>query len=189
MSPFRHRLTSPRAVALAALLAALASAAPAPLAAQAADAAPWLGKSNVISINPLALLLTGISGEFEHRLGPSRAVAFSASVWRLDDYDYTAADAKLRFYPNGEALRGFSVAGGVGYTSVDGSLICFDACDQKSGAVSVGIELNHQWLLGATDAFAVTLGGGAKRLFYVSGDRGNASIGVPTIRISLGYAY
>ncbi|HEU4630267.1 MAG TPA: DUF3575 domain-containing protein [Gemmatimonadaceae bacterium] len=167
------------------LLAAPLLTAPAALAAQEAPTR----KSQVVSINPLALVLTGISGEYEHRTGSETSVALGASLWSLDDFDYSSVDAKFRFYPSGTVLQGFSVAGTAGYTHAKGALLCLDACDETSEAIGAGVELNYQWLLGRTRSFATTVGVGAKRLFYVSGDSDGASTGVPTIRLSIGYAF
>ena len=169
----------------AACLAAALLAAPAALAAQ--DAPP--AKHTVISLNPLALVFGGISGEYEHSTGAATAVALSGSLWDMGDFEYASADAKFRFYPNGESLRGFAVAGTAGYTHVKGSIFCLDSCEQEGNAVTAGVELGYQWLLGRTQSFALTVGGGAKRLFYVGDQPGDASDGIPTFRFSIGYAF
>ena len=172
----------PSALRLATLLLL---AAPAVLAAQ--DAPP--AKHTVVSLNPLALVFGGISGEYERSTGPATAVALGGSLWDIGDFDYASADAKFRFYPNGVALHGFSVAGTAGYTHVKGSLLCLDSCEQEGNAVTAGVELGYQWLLGRTQSFALTVGGGAKRLFYVGDRPGDSSDGIPTFRFSIGYAF
>jgi hypothetical protein len=173
------RLSSLRAAGAAALLLL---AAPAALAAQEPAATP----GTVLSINPLALIFTGISGEIEHRTGPSTALALGLSIWAIDDFDYQSVEGKFRFYPNGQALRGFSVAGTVGYSHVseDDELI-----GEEGNAITAGVELNYQWLLGAQRNFAITLGAGGKRLFFVGDGIEDASVGIPTIRFSIGYAF
>ena len=118
-------------------------------------------------------------------------MALGGSLWEIGDFGYRSLDAKLRFYPNGEALRGFSVAGTAGYTHVraEDSFICFEDCTTAGDAITLGVDLNYQWLLGRTRSFALTLGGGAKRLFYTGGSTIDASIGIPTVRFSIGYAF
>jgi hypothetical protein len=166
-------------------LAAILHAAPVALAAQDAP----LAKHTVISLNPLALVFGGISGEYEHSTGAATAVALGASLWDIGDFDYSSVDAKFRFYPNGVALRGFAVAGTAGYTHVKGSLFCLDSCEQEGDAITAGVELGYQWLLGRTQSFALTVGGGAKRLFYTGDQPSDASDGIPTFRFSIGYAF
>ena len=50
-------------------------------------------------------------------------------------------------------------------------------------------ERAEEWLLGRERNFAVTLGGGAKRLFFLGDEVNDASVGVPTARLSIGYAF
>lgn len=162
--------------------------APAPALAQAA-ASPR--KANVISINPLLLAFGGVSAEYERRIGNASALAAGFNYYSPELFDYISADAKFRFYPNGEALRGFSVAGTGGVTHASESLDvdCFDCQEESGTALTLGVELNYQWLLGSTRNFAVTLGLGAKRLFFVGGSVGDAAVGLPTARLSIGYAF
>lgn len=173
----------PRSAATAALLSLAALVAPAELLAQ--DSVPPV-RSNVLSVNPLALIFTGISGEYERRTSPSTAVAVGLSIWSIDEFDYQSVEGKFRFYPNAEALRGFSVAGTAGYSHVDED---DDLFGQSGSAISAGVELNYQWLLGVERNFAITLGGGGKRLFFLGDEVEDASAGIPTIRFSIGYAF
>ena len=170
----------PRAIA-AALLVHLA--APAVLTAQGGT--PPV-RNDVLSINPLALVFTGISGEYERRRSPSTAVALGVSIWSTDDFNYQSVEGKFRFYPNGEALRGFSVAGTAGYSHIAED---DDLFGESGSAISAGVELNYQWLLGLERNFAITLGAGGKRLFFLGDEVDDASAGIPTIRFSIGYAF
>ena len=179
---------SPSRTALAAAAVALTLSLPAGVQAQ--EATP---KNQVLSINPLVLIFGGVSGEFERRVGTGTSVAAGLSYYTFDDADYLSVEGKYRFYPSGEALRGFSVAGTGGYTHVGDDDACddsfFDDCTDSGNALTVGVELNYQWLLGRERNFAVTLGGGAKRLFFLGDEVTDASIGVPTLRLSIGYAF
>lgn len=166
---------------------ALTLALPAGLRAQ--ETAP---KNQVLSINPLVLIFGGVSGEYERRVGAGTAVALGLSYYTFDDADYLSVEGKYRFYPSGEALRGFSVAGTGGFSHVGDDSACegiFDDCTDSGNALTVGVELNYQWLLGRERNFAVTLGGGAKRLFFLGDEVEDASVGVPTLRLSIGYAF
>ena len=174
-----------RAALAAAVLALLL-----PAAARAQE--PAAAKTQVVSVNPLALVFAGLSAEYERRTGDATAFAVGVSVWGDEGLDYASGDLKLRFYPSGEGLRGFSVAGTAGYAHVNDDVFLddclFDCGDDSGDAITAGVELNYQWLLGRTRSFAITAGLGAKRFFYVSGGD-EASRGVPTARFSIGYAF
>ena len=185
-SPSAVRLARRAAAALtfaalgAGTLATLGAALPAAAGAQE-PAAP---KTQVLSINPLMLVFAGLSGEYERRTGEASTIAVGVSAWGDDGFDYASGELKFRFYPSGEALRGFSVAGTGGYAHVSED----DFWNESGDAITAGVELNYQWLLGHTRSFAMTTGIGAKRFFYVSGGD-HASVGVPTLRFSIGYAF
>ena len=98
-----------RTIALAAALAI-----PAMVSAQAPAA-----KSNVLSIQPLAAMLTVYAGELEHRIGTSSTIGVGGSYWDAGDNDtdalkYMSGDVKLKYYPQGHALEGFSFGGQAG---------------------------------------------------------------------------
>ena len=163
------------------------------LALPAAAAAQATPKTQVLSINPLVLIFGGVSAEYERRTGSATALALGLSYYGFDDIDYLSMEGKFRFYPNGEALRGFSVAGTGGFSNVSDDDGCddsiFDDCADSGTALTLGVELNYQWLLGQERNFAVTLGGGAKRLFYLGDEVTDGSLGIPTLRLSIGYAF
>jgi len=180
-------------------LLALASAVLIPFGASSAQvdatSGPLSGPSNVISLQPLnAVILTMYSGEYERRIGRELSFGFGATYWDLgedsNELTYKSGDLKLRFYPQGNALHGFSFGGSVGLTSI--SALSFDGTTEESASgPSFGILIEHQWLMGASRNFAVALGVGAKAVMVdedeISSDDFIARY--PTIRISVGYAF
>jgi hypothetical protein len=180
-------------------LLALAAATLIPFAASSAQveatSAPFSGPSNVISLQPLnAVILTMYSAEYERRTSRSLSFGVGATYWDLgedsSELTYTSGDLKLRFYPQGNALHGFSFGGSVGFTSV--SAMSFDGTSEESASgASFGILIEHQWLMGVSRNFAVALGVGAKAVMVdedeISSDDFIARY--PTIRISVGYAF
>ena len=151
------------------------------------------GPSNVFSIQPLnAMTLTMYSAEYERRTGSALTLGVGGTHWSLGDDDlvYTSGDLKLRYYPQGTALQGFSFGGSVGYTSASANSP-FDDSEQSTSGASFGILLEHQWLMGVSRNFALGLGVGGKALMIdedaISSD--DLVLRYPTIRISVGYAF
>ncbi len=98
---------------------------------------------------------------------------------------YFSLDGKLRYYLQGRALDGLSVGAVMGVTS----LTNFGPTRDDSGtALGLGFALERQWLLGFDERFAATLGVGGKRLFFFDRISG-ASAGLPSIRLSIGWAF
>jgi len=158
-------------------------------------------KKQVLSIQPISAVIGVYSAEYERVIGPSVTLAGDVSYWNgfvgendPSDPRYFSTDLKLRYYPGGTPLRGFSFGGTVGYTSASsGGEECVDfTCSttqrSSSSGVSAGFELDHGWLLGRTQAFSVILGLGAKRLF-ITDDNNDFTLAYPTARISVGMAF
>jgi hypothetical protein len=149
-------------------------------------------RPNVFTIQPLNAVFQFYSAEYER--AATKAVTWgvganhaSGFLWD-DDGSYTSAEFKLRYYPAGIALQGFSVGGAVGYTSVKDNNS--GATSTSEGAPSVGVLLEYQWLMGQQKNFAVALGLGAKAVFLDTSDSTNDfTARYPTARISVGWAF
>lgn len=160
----------------------------------AASAQSVAGPSNVISIQPIQAVFTIYSAEYERKV--ASAVTLGIGGTRLDlgddadNLSWNSGDLKLRYYPQGTALQGFSFGGSVGYTSVSATNP-FDGSDEKEAGPSFGILLEYQWLMGSSRNFAVALGLGAKAVM-VSEDNITSSdytARYPTARVSVGFAF
>ncbi|HYW31310.1 MAG TPA: hypothetical protein VE869_07345 [Gemmatimonas sp.] len=182
-------------------LAAFGSTAAATATAQSPSvSSPADGKSRIISVNPFLPLFGYFSGEYEQRIKPNVAWAISGSHVELDDR-YTNLDAKLRLYPNDEALNGFNIAAslGIGWVKRDDDdyscdIVAGFSCparnDKSFATPSFAIEGGYQWLLGRTKSTAISAGFGAKR--YLGGSReefNGISRVIPTGRLSIGYVF
>jgi hypothetical protein len=147
---------------------------------------------NVISIQPLSAMLTVYSGEYERAFGKAASWGVGATYWNAgdtgDEVSYTSGDFKLRYYPQGSSLNGFSVGGSVGYSTVSET---FGTTEAEQGGVSVGVLLEYQWLMGAKKNFSMTLGAGAKALMVNEDDFSGSEVTAryPTARVSVGYAW
>jgi hypothetical protein len=163
--------------------------------AQGAAAAPM--PKNVISIQPLAAMFTVLAAEYERRGGSSWTWGLGVTNWSPDDdagneLTYTSGDLKLRYYPSGNALQGFSLGASVGFTSVKNeNATSTPPVEEEVSGGTLGVLLEYQWLLGASKKFAVALGAGAKMLQV---DEDEISTGeflarYPTARVSVGFAF
>lgn len=164
-------------------------AAPQQVIAAQQEAAPH----NVISLQPLNAVLTVYSAEYERQTGSAVSVGVGGTYWSFgddsDDLTYKSADLKLRYYPNGTALRGFSFGGTVGFTSI--SATNSGGGDESASGPTFGVLFEYQWLLGAQRNFSMTLGAGAKALSVKEENitSGDFTARYPTARISVGYAF
>jgi len=172
------------------ILTALTTLAAPSLGAQAATAP----KRTVISFQPLNAIFSVYSAEIEHAVGTSATLGVGGSYWShnddLGDTKYSSGDLKLKFYPEGHPLQGFSFGGQVGYTSIsDHTSDAFGGSKSTAHGATIGVALDYNWLLGASKATYVGLGVGAKKIFANSNDIGDATLAYPTARISVGYAF
>jgi hypothetical protein len=183
------RLTA--AAALAGLLAAL------PAAAQDVDSvAPQL-RTNVVSILPLHAAFGFYAGDFEHAMNNTTSLGLGASYFGLGDGDeededpgfqYGSAEAKLRFYPSGDVLSGlsFGLTAGPTWVTADDD---FDGESESATALGIGFEIARNRLMGVDRRFYYGYGGGLKRLFIVNGEAEGSETTIPTLRLSVGYAF
>jgi hypothetical protein len=148
------------------------------------------GPSRIVAINPFLPLVGSFQAEFEKKLQDNLSVAVSAShiALRGDDSNrLTNADVKLRLYP--------AAGVGVGHQSAVQYLDCLAANEpcRDTRATRTGpafsVEMQYQWLLGKNQHTAVSAGGGAKRFFISNTANGNFNEFMPTLRLTIGYAF
>ncbi|HEX5724967.1 MAG TPA: hypothetical protein VFX98_05850 [Longimicrobiaceae bacterium] len=173
------------------ILAALAlcAASAAPLAGQQApaDSSSFVPRQ-VVSLQPIHALLEWYSGEYERVVSRTTTVGVGGSFFGLEGVDYFSADAKLRYYPSGDPLRGLSFAVTVGPTLISDS--DFEEGEDDYQAVGVGFEVSRSHLSGVDRRFFWGYGIGAKRLIPFDGNGlEDGELAVPTLRFSVGYAF
>ncbi|HEX8848393.1 MAG TPA: DUF3575 domain-containing protein [Gemmatimonadaceae bacterium] len=181
-------------------LLALASLAPA-ARAQQTSAAP---RTSAVSIQPLSAVAGIYALEYEHATSRHLSIGVGGTFSRQSGSDwfgegdskvtYASGDLKLRYYPEGRALAGFSVGALAGYVSArETSKSYFAGATQTTrsngSAPAFGISLDYTWLLGGSRSFYLALGAGAKRLLLKQSDVPDALTTYPTARISVGYAF
>ena len=139
---------------------------------------------NVISANPIGLLINTFNGEFERVISPTSTIGFGGStssyenqtysdageqnsqpIW--EDIQYVNFDVFYRFYPGSRRTRTYAAPIGwafgikAGVTSVDGAGV------GDGTYIGYGFDVNRSWVLGPNDTFYIGLGFGLKRLVGV----------------------
>lgn len=149
----------------------------------------------VISINPFLPLGGYFQGEFEQRVRPNISFALSVASTKMEDC-YRSGDGKIRMYPAERALTGLGVAVGLGYGSVRHSSANGDQggrdCSRggkTESAPTFAVEGQYQWLMGESRATAITTGFGLKRYFIPDSRSDGIRRIVPTLRLTIGYAF
>jgi hypothetical protein len=174
------------AAAFAGLLAAM------PAAAQDADSIAPLVRTNVISILPFHAAFGFYAGDYERASNNTTSFGVGASYYEAGDGDnrfqYGSAEAKMRYYPSGDVLSGlsFGLTAGPTWVTADDD---FDGSSESATALGIGFEIARNRLMGVDRRFYYGYGGGLKRLFIVNGEAEGSETTLPTLRLSVGYAF
>lgn len=178
------KLRIPAAAALACALAA------SPGAAQT-DTMSAPVRTSAVSILPLHAILGFYAGDFERAVSRTATIGLGASYFSLgedeDEFVYATTEAKFRYYPSGDPLRGlsFGVTAGPTFLSAESP----DAEDDDITALGVGFEVARSHVLGVDRRFYYGYGAGAKRLFFSGEEADGVQVVIPTLRLSVGYAF
>ena len=160
-------------------IAAIALLCTAPAFAQA-TAAPSTAStpSQTLSVNPFGLLLEWYNLEFERKI--SSGVSIGASAASLHD-EFWNVDVLARYYPQGDALRGFYLGARAGVVGLEltryeyqapppgvppgrGVPVYPIATRETRLVPAAGLEAGYNWLLGSKKNVAIGLGFGLSRL-------------------------
>lgn len=183
----KHRFA---VAAIAGLLAA------APAAAQDADTVAAPIRTQALSILPLHAMFGFYAGDYERVVSPTLTAGVGASYFSLGgggdesiEFGYSSIEAKARYYPSGDPLRGLSFGLTAGPTFLAGEDDYSGGQKESITAMGVGFEIARSHILGVDRRFFYGYGGGLKRLFLLTGDENNAETTIPTARLSVGYAF
>ncbi len=96
-------------------------------------------------------------------------------------------------------LENLGISAGLGYGRVkrQDDIACGDPLEltrcpdgkASESAPTFTVEAQYQWLLGASRSTAVAIGGGAKRFFISDEKSSGIERVVPTLRLTIGYAF
>jgi hypothetical protein len=155
---------------------------------------------SVLSVNPIALPFGWLSAEYERVASPAFTLGLGGAyvndaAFEDDDFD-DARDAwihaRVRYFPNERAPRGFSIGLTAGYHSARGRGDFADVTDplRTEGAPTLGVVLDYDWLLGRRRRFAVGTGIGVRRvLTNVDTDVSPLEQVYPDGRLQIGFAF
>jgi hypothetical protein len=179
-----------RRTSCALLLAGALFAAPA--AAQTTDTTAAPVRTQAISILPFHALIGFYAGDYERAVGQTATLGLGSSYFSLgegsDEFTYATAEAKLRYYPSGDPLRGLSFGLTVGPTFVStGEELAGE--DESYTAVGVGFEVARSHIMGEDQRFYYGYGAGGKRLFFTGDEADGVEVVIPTLRLSVGMAF
>jgi hypothetical protein len=168
----------------AALFALLVPAA----AAAQAESRPTVPYDQVLSTNPLGVVVKWFNVEYERKLGPALTCGGSAS--HFGDLDQANAAVLVRWYPQQSALEGFYLGARAGayrfqtYTYGPRSYR-----EQTSIMPGVGVEVGYNWLLGPRRNIIVGTGFGLTRISENSDSYSTAPTVLPGLRMNVGIAF
>ncbi|HYR09929.1 MAG TPA: hypothetical protein VEQ60_19300 [Longimicrobium sp.] len=181
-----HRFTA--AVALACLFAAAPAAAQ---ALQPADSAGAYVPAQALSVLPLHAAIGFYAGDYERAMSQTVTAGVGGSYFSLEDdgeeIGYASLEGKVRYYPSGDVLNGLSFGVTVGPTFL--SETSDAGVDEEITVLGVGFEIARSHLMGIDRRFYYGYGAGFKRLFVMSGGESGAELALPTLRLSIGYAF
>jgi hypothetical protein len=185
-------------------LVAIVTLCSAPARAQPAGTAATDTPKQTLSINPFGMMLNWYNIEFERRISPSGTLGVSAST--NSNLEYSNLDLLARYYPQGEALRGFYLGGRAGAFGIEVTEYQFQSAPvpgNPSGRVippypiytrrkrvvpGVGLEVGYNWLLGRDQQVSIGLGFGLSRLLYDDDDSYLQTLPHPRI-VNVGIAF
>ncbi len=167
-----------------------------PVTAQSSssDAPP---NNHLITTNPFLILFSWWNVEYEYRIANNSTIGLAGSYSTFEDDEddeygdsakYLSTYAIYRYYPSGKAHSGFYFGGRLGFTSVELEYYD-DSPTEKGTAYGFGLDVGYTWLLGDNQNFAVSVGGGATRLFGGDLEDDQAAF-LPIIRlVNIGVAF
>jgi hypothetical protein len=148
-------------------------------------------RTQALSILPVHAILGFYAGDYERAVGQTTTLGVGASYFDLDDFTYATAEAKLRYYPSGDPLRGLSFGITAGPTYLSESSSDFEGGESEDNvtAIGLGVEIARSHILGVDRRFYYGYGAGAKRLFFTGEEADGVEVVLPTLRLSVGYAF
>jgi hypothetical protein len=149
---------------------------------------------NLIAANPFLLLAEWLNVEYERVVRSDLGLGAQVEFLNLNDGydDYTVIGGLLRYYPQERAPRGFFGGVHLSYVGIEETSYdydCFAPCEplnREGRYPALGLEIGYNWLLGSTENFYLSAGGGLHRV--LGSDMGEEFL--PIIRVAaVGWAF
>jgi hypothetical protein len=160
---------------------------PAAAFAQTAAPPPAVPFDQVLSANPLGVVVKWFNVEYERKLGP--ATTFGVSASHFGELDLSNASLLLRWYPQQSALEGFYLGARAGAFSFKTFTYEFRSYREENRVLpGAGVELGHNWLLGPNHNVSIGSGFGLTRIATGSESYHLPSV-LPMFRLNVGIAF
>ena len=141
--------------------------------------------NQVISANPFGLiLLPWYNGEYERKATERATIGLSGSrlSWGDGSGGFYSLNMAFRYYPNGNAFRGFYLGPRVGVFWVSQEEDDIGTDEDRGPHLGLGFELGYAWLVGSERHLSISIGGGATRV--LNGEP------IPVLRlVNIGWAF
>ena len=140
--------------------------------------------NQVISANPFGwILVPWYNGEYERKATERATIGLSGSrlPWG-DGSGFYSLNMALRYYPNGNAFRGFYLGPRVGVFWVSQEEDDIGTDEDRGPHLGLGFELGYAWLVGSERHLSISIGGGATRVLN--------GAPIPVLRlVNIGWAF
>ena len=169
---------------IVAIAVTLLVALPVTVIAQESVAHASINHHQVLSTNPFGLILVPwYNGEYERKVTERVTIGLSGSrlPWG-DGSGFYSVNTALRFYPNGNAFRGFYLGPRVGVFWVSQEEGAVGTDEDLGPHLGLGFELGYAWLVGSEQHLSISIGGGATRVLN--------GAPIPVLRlVNIGWAF
>ncbi len=153
--------------------------------AQESTAGQSAAHNQVISANPFGwILVPWYNGEYERKVTERATIGLSGSKLPWGDAGGVySLNMALRYYPSGNAFRGFYLGPRVGMFWVSQEFRTPSGTTTSVRTrIGLGLELGYAWLIGSERHLSVSIGGGATRI--LNGEP------IPVLRlVNIGWAF
>jgi uncharacterized protein DUF3575 len=161
---------------------------PAAVAAQTAEPIPEASRSQILSTNPLGVVVKWFNVEYERKLNPE--LTFGGSASHFGDLDQSNAAVLLRWYPGESALEGFYLGARAGVYRFETYTYDLRSLRRQTSVMpGAGVEIGYNWLLGPKQNIIVGTGLGLTRLNGSSDFYSTAPTVLPAVRLNVGIAF
>ena len=113
------------------------------------------------------ILLPWYNGEYERKATERATIGLSGSrlSWGDGSGGFYSLNMAFRYYPNGNAFRGFYLGPRVGVFWVSQEEDDIGTDEDRGPHLGLGFELGYAWLVGSERHLSISIGGGATRVF------------------------
>jgi hypothetical protein len=161
---------------------------PAAAVAQTAERSPAVPHDQVLSTNPLGVVVKWFNVEYERKLNPE--LTFGGSASHFADLDQSNAAVLVRWYPAQSALEGFYLGARAGVYRFEAYTYDLRSLRRQTSVMpGAGVEIGYNWLLGPRQNVIAGTGLGLTRLSGSGDFYSTVPTVLPALRLNVGIAF